>query len=170
MGTTGQSTGIHLHFETRTSPTSYSVNPRVFMAAKMSIADSYIPLEEEVMVKLIKRVGEKTPEWSAFAVPLHGPTELERGYILVDEATALGLARTYDNGGGTEKEETRAPYITEQNAARVLHAAYPCPFCKPELVGGGSTGPAFDSKPILEAIAALPGTVAKAVRALIIRD
>jgi hypothetical protein len=35
MGTTGNSTGIHCHFETRYTPLTIAINPRVFMAGRV---------------------------------------------------------------------------------------------------------------------------------------
>jgi hypothetical protein len=76
-------------------------------------------------VKLIRRTGSATDEWSLFHPTLKGVTELERGYITTrDEATARGWARTWADGFGNEKSEARDVYVELQAAARVTFAAY----------------------------------------------
>jgi hypothetical protein len=49
MGSTGQSTGIHLHLETRETPSSPSMNPRIFMRARITLAGDGTPIQEDDM-------------------------------------------------------------------------------------------------------------------------
>ncbi|UXO93842.1 D-alanyl-D-alanine carboxypeptidase [Pseudanabaena phage Pan2] len=77
-----------------------------------------LPEEQDIDVKLIRRDGG-TPEWSLFHPTLRGPSELERGYIVVtDPEIAKGLARTWADGFGTEKGEPRDAYVGLQASAR----------------------------------------------------
>lgn len=68
MGTTGDSTGVHLHFETRLSAGSAAMNPRDFMGARLaeSAGIDYSNNGEEEMNKaqedLLKAVAENSAE------------------------------------------------------------------------------------------------------------
>lgn len=81
--------------------------------------------EEDDMPKLIRRVGESTLEWSLFDPSLRGPSDLERGYIVItNQNTARDYARIYSGGFGNEQTEPRNVYVEMQKTARVAHAAY----------------------------------------------
>ncbi|BAU32447.1 M15 family metallopeptidase [Microcella alkaliphila] len=82
--------------------------------------------EEDDMPKLIRRVGESTLEWSLFDPSLRGPSDLERGYIVItNQNTARDLARLYYPGGfGDEQKEPRSVYVEMQKSARIVHQAY----------------------------------------------
>ncbi len=112
---------------------------RLFAFAGWPIVTSIylVSVPEEDTMRLVKRIGEREIEHSVFHPSLHGESDLERGYVLVDAETAVGLARTWENGSGSEKEEKRLPYIGMQAAARVTHAGYPCRRCDPSLPAGG---------------------------------
>jgi len=74
--------------------------------------------DQEIDVKLIRREGT-TPEWSLFHPSLRGPSQGERGYLVItDAAIARDLARTWAEGFGTEKSEPRDVYVGLQNAAK----------------------------------------------------
>lgn len=164
MGTTGQSTGIHLHLETRTAPTRAAINPRSFMSPRIraSLASggtSTIRTTEEIPMKVNKR-NEGTPEWSLIHPSLVGTDSKQEGYIVTtDPDRAREWARMYARGFGTEDHLSRADYIRQQEEAREVRKAW--------LRGQPAQG---SITKILEAIAALPVQVAKAVRTAIIRD
>lgn len=80
--------------------------------------------EQEIDVKLIRR-SEGTPEWSLFHPTLRGADDIQRGYVATrDQDIALGWARTWANGLGTEKAEKTEEYKTHQASARVAYDAY----------------------------------------------
>ena len=75
-------------------------------------------------MRLIRRTGLATTEWSLFHPTLSGPGELQRGYITTtDPAVARGWARTWGDGFGNEKSEPRDVYVEMQAAARLTYAA-----------------------------------------------
>lgn len=142
MGTTGQSTGIHLHFETRLSPTSAPMNPRTFMVVRIEPASSFTPSREEIAVKVIVRVNSGTEEWSLIHPALDGGDDLQKGYIVTnDPARALIWERNYASGGGSADtlgvtrasgKSNRDAYMSHQAEARKVREAY--------LRGTGVTG------------------------------
>lgn len=156
MGTTGQSTGIHLHFETRYSPGGASVNPRVFMRGRLSWAGDgeIITTEDGDDMHLIKRSGGSV-EASMFGARFHGPSEKERGYyVITDPDEIVDWERVFFRGGsGSAKSEPRSVYVRMQKSARRAHKMIDCALCKP------TASSSIDLQPILDAIAAVPGKV-----------
>jgi hypothetical protein len=62
QGTTGNSTGKHLHFETRDAPRGRAINPRIFMAANVTAGGSGTPItptitEEEEDMRILRNEG-----------------------------------------------------------------------------------------------------------------
>jgi len=107
------------------------------------VTSFYTAQKEDDDMRLIRREGN-TPEWSLFHPTLRGPSELERGYIVVaDPEVAKGLARTWADGFGTEKSEPRDVYVGLQAAARWAYD---------RNVQPGAT----NLKPVLDAIAQVP--------------
>lgn len=125
----------HVHVEVRRgglgNPT---INPRTYFDRLTQAGGSATPIsptpmvpspEEDDMPKLIRRVGEATLEWSLFDPSLRGPSDLERGYIVItNQNTARDFARTYAGGFGNEQTETRSVYVDLQKSARIAHQAY----------------------------------------------
>lgn len=106
------------------------------------VTDPYTTERDDDM-RLIRREGT-TAEWSLFHPTLRGPSDLERGYIVVtDPEIAKGLARTWADGFGSEKVEPRDVYIGLQAAARWAWE-------RNVQTGGVNLGP------VLDAIAKVP--------------
>lgn len=131
QGTTGQSTGIHLHFETRYGVGQASVNPRLFMRKQMAKPTPLIR-KKDIDMKLIVRVNSGPNEWMLKHPSLVGPTPLERGYIVTtDPERAFIWGRDWATGGGTADnlgakpgESNRDNYIAHQEEARLLREAW----------------------------------------------
>lgn len=92
MGTTGDSTGDHLHFETRMTSASGSMNPRDFMAARIAESPATGPAggggvpfpgeQEDDMIALdIVPItnADKTEKW--YAVGKFGRAEIAEGHM-----------------------------------------------------------------------------------------
>jgi murein DD-endopeptidase MepM/ murein hydrolase activator NlpD len=105
MGTTGNSTGVHCHFETRSSPTAAAVNPRSFMSGK--IGGSTSPAGE-TGTPLDSTSGDDFLSDAQY-------TELKKG---IDEVTRLiGL----QNGWGREATDAeRLAAAVPKNVAEAL--------------------------------------------------
>jgi len=122
VGHTGTaSTGPHLHATlepTVTIGTANAIDPLPHILK----ATTTPPTGVDDM-RLIRRTGSATTEWSLFHPTLAGPTAIERGYITTtDPAIARGWARTWGDGLGNEKSEPRDVYVEMQAAARLTYA------------------------------------------------
>lgn len=123
MGQTGNSRGIHLHLEVWVDGARVDPKPYFTIPFKPDPTD---PEPMELDVKLIRRTGSATLEWSLFHPTLRGPSELERGYITTTDPTiARGWARTWADGFGSEKSEPRDVYVEMQAAARITYTPTP---------------------------------------------
>lgn len=111
------------------------------------VTDPYTKPESDDDMKLIRREGE-TPEWSLFHPTLRGPSDLERGYLVItDPEVAKGFARTWADGFGSEKGEPRDVYVTLQAAARWAYDR-------------NRTQTSVDLGPVLTAVAQVPASTA----------
>lgn len=126
-GNTGYSTGPHVHSYVIVNGTRWGVYEYLNSIGYDWAGSEPQPLNEtEDDMKLIRRTGSNTLEWSLFHPSLRGATDLERGYITTtDRDIAAGWARTWAPSGlGSEKSEPRDVYIGMQAAARITHDAY----------------------------------------------
>lgn len=114
--------GPHDHVEVR-RPSGMLIDPELYLAPLWAPpAPTQIGVDD---MRLIRRTGTASPEWSLFHPSLAGADEKQRGYITTaDPETARGWARTWGDGFGTEKGEPRDVYVEMQAAARLTHEAY----------------------------------------------
>lgn len=123
----GSSTGPHTHQHGTLNGKRIPMTEAVkWMRSQISTAPTKPSrqAETETDMRLVRRDGTATPEWSLFHPSLRGDDDLQRGYIVTTRVeVARGWARTWDNGFGREKGEPRNTYVEMQAAARLTYTA-----------------------------------------------
>lgn len=113
-----------------------------------------ITAQKEDNMHVIQR-NEGNAEWSLIWPALVGPSPLERGYIVTEDATrALWWQRFYGQGSGTADKFGRADYVAAQGYARMDYAAWAAG--QP----AGVAGVAVDLAPLESAVKGVSGQVA----------
>lgn len=163
MGTTGMSTGVHLHFETRLSPSSPSMNPRDFLAPRLTFAggsstpiSSTIYEEDDDMQKPVafERTDGATPEYMLCAPWLEGADEKQFGYIVTgDPGKGIAWLRMYARGSGSNgvKRNENGGYIDIQAASREIRTLWLAAAPVAEVREG------LELSKLLTAVQAVPG-------------